>query len=844
MAKVPRMRLTIERLRTMVLAAGVLLVVALSVFLGLAKFRNPFSRKDLPQKLGLNIAEEANGFVYTHEVRGHTLYKIHASKQLQLKKDGQLMLQLHDVKIELYAEDGSRVDRIEGAEFEYDPKAGLARATGPVVITLMRPQVAPAIAPKVTTDRALSDATMNSTLTAAAQTASGGEIEVRTSGLVFDRNSGAASTKERVDFALAQGSGSAIGAAYDAHAGVLVLDHAVELTTKRGEEPVTMRAQHAEFLRAGQVGSLRAVTVNYRDTVARAEAAKVNFRDDGSAERLDADQGFSLVTGSGGRLAAPKGTLEFDARNRPLFGHMEGGVTIDSNEEDRNLHGSSPTMDMKFSADGELKSAHLERGVQISSEEETGATDEAVRTGRSWASPVVDVAFRSSGKGKTEPASIHGMGGVVVTTATQRGNGPVSPSKLAAEEVTGTFDAKGGLKAIEGTGHASMEQTTAAGIRQTTSGDKLVAHLAAAEKRAKGSGHGQPTGSMEIESATVAGNVVLGQQPAARGGAAAEPAMRATAGQAVYEGAGEWLHLAQSPRVTDGGLQIAADRIDVSQASGDAAAHGNVKATWLGNAPGDAKTKNGTRGGTGSVSLGAQGPAHAVASEARLDRASGQVTFQGKARLWQQGNSIAAPVIVLDRTRQTLTARSTSAAEPVQVVMVSAAALVGKDNAAKATEPSVIRVRGGDLKYSSAERKAVVRGGAAGSVVASTAEANTTSSELELVFLPPGNHAGRDGTSAQVDSMTSRGHVVVSSQGRRGTGEKLVYSSETGNYVLTGTAEAPPRITDPVRGTVTGEALVFNSRDDSVSIEGEGRRTTTITSVPEARKSATHSAAN
>jgi lipopolysaccharide export system protein LptA len=842
------MRFTIERLRTMVLAAGVLLVVALGVFLGLAKFRNPFSRKDLPQRLGLNIAEEANGFVYTHEVRGHTLYKIHASKQVQLKKDGQLMLQLHDVKIELYAEDGSRVDRIEGEEFEYDPKTGLARATGPVVITLMRPRVAPAIAPKATTDRTPSDATMNSTLAAAAQSASGGEIEVRTSGLVFDRNSGAASTKERVDFALSQGSGSAIGAAYDSHAGTLVLDHAVELTTKRGEEPVTMQAQHAEFLRAGQVGSLRAVTVNYRDTVARAEAARVNFRDDGSAERLEADQGFSLVTGSGGRLAAPKGTLEFDAQNRPLFGHMEDGVTIDSIAENRNVHGSSPTMDMKFSADGELKSAHLERGVQISSEEETSETDEANRMARSWASPVVDVAFRSSGKGKTEPASIHGTGGVVVTTATQRGNGPVSPSKLAAEEVTGTFDAKGALTAMEGTGHASMEQTTVAGIRQTTSGDKLVAHLAAAaDKSAKGSGHGQPTGSKEIESATVTGNVVLEQQPAARAGAPADPATRATAGQAVYEGAGEWLHLTQSPRITNGGLQIAADRVDVSQASGDAAAHGNVKATWFGNAPGDAKPKNGTAatgGAVGNVSLGAQGPAHAVASEALLDRASGQVTFQGKARLWQQGNSIAAPVIVLDRTRQTLTARGANAAEPVRVVMVSAAALAGKDNAGNTTEPSVIRVRGGDLKYSSAERKAVVHGGTAGNVVASTADANTTSSELELILLPPGNHAGRDGTSAQVDSMTSRGHVTVSSQGRRGTGEKLVYSSETGNYVLTGTAEAPPRITDPVRGTVTGEALVFNSRDDSVSIEGEGRRTTTITSVPEARKGAARSATN
>jgi lipopolysaccharide export system protein LptA len=73
---------------------------------------------------------------------------------------------------------------------------------------------------------------------------------------------------------------------------------------------------------------------------------------------------------------------------------------------------------------------------------------------------------------------------------------------------------------------------------------------------------------------------------------------------------------------------------------------------------------------------------------------------------------------------------------------------------------------------------------------------------------------------------------VVTSNGRRGTGERLVYSGDSGQYVLTGTAGAPPRMTDPVRGSVTGEALIFNSRDDSVSIEGQGHKTLTQTVAP------------
>jgi lipopolysaccharide export system protein LptA len=144
----------------------------------------------------------------------------------------------------------------------------------------------------------------------------------------------------------------------------------------------------------------------------------------------------------------------------------------------------------------------------------------------------------------------------------------------------------------------------------------------------------------------------------------------------------------------------------------------------------------------------------------------------------------------------------------------------------------VIQVRGGDLKYSGAERKAVMRAGAVGKVVASTADANTTSNEVELTLLPAGNHAGKNGAAGQVERMTSKGNVEISSGGRSGVGEQLVYTNDTGDYVLTGKAGAPPTLTDPSRGTVTGQALIFNSRDDSVRVEGEGQRTTTATRAP------------
>jgi lipopolysaccharide export system protein LptA len=254
---------------------------------------------------------------------------------------------------------------------------------------------------------------------------------------------------------------------------------------------------------------------------------------------------------------------------------------------------------------------------------------------------------------------------------------------------------------------------------------------------------------------------------------------------------------------------------------------------------------------------------------------SGAATFKGHARLWQQANSVTAPIIILDRQKQTLAAHASDPNEPVKVVLLSAGGIgaikppdskpaqdrqQGTDEA-RPRSPSVIRVRGGDLDYSDGDHTAIMRSGALGKVEAETATATTDSDEVELLLRPselgrpdpgrpdPGHpdpgrpdrataaaasqdSAPGSGSSSQVERMTASGHVVVSSGDRRGTGDQLVYTGETGDYVLTGSPAVPPRMTDPGRGTITGHALIFHSRDDSVSIDGAGGRTTTETTAP------------
>lgn len=809
------MRLTIERLRTLVLAAGILLIVALVAFLAIGKIRNPLNRKDLPKRLGIDIEQEANGFTHTEFRSGRELFKINASKVEQLK-DGHF--ELHFVKIEMYGPEGQGADSIEGKEFEYDQKSGIARAAGAVEITIAQPSRG---------DRGLGTSGSKST----GQSTEAAKIHVRTSGLTFNQKSGVAVTAQAVAFDLLQGSGRSVGARFDSQNGHLELDHAVEIDTHRGIESVSLRAAHAEIDRNAQTCKMEGAEARYRGGEAHADASTLHFRDDGSAEELDITRGLVLTTATGGKLAAPSGVLDFDSHSEPTRGVLEGGVAIDSHTAERTVDGTAKNATMEFAEAGMLRHAQLQGKVRLAVAEQSIAKGVPVESSRLWNSPVADLDFRHTPHGQVELADLRGTGGVVVAGSTRRGDGPRLPSKMSADEVTAAFGANSTLKSLTGVGNASLMETTAQGMRQTMSGDRLGAFFSAsdqARQQSKHGGVGTAQSGTEIQSADITGHVVITQTPSAGVAQGAQNGMRAMAEDARYDGSAGWMHLRGNPRVENDGMQLTADAIDVSQESSRARAHGDVKATWFGNSAGAAGA---AASPARMPSLGADGPVHVIADEAQLQQSTGEIAFKGKARMWQASDSIAAPVIVLNRKNQTLTARTASAADPVRLVLVSVSRQ-GREKPGMPMSPSVIRVQSGDLDYSDAARTAVLRGGVTGAVVAEAGEGTTRANRVDLTLLPAGGHGAGSGMAGQVDRMTATGGVTVDLQGRHGTGNQLVFSSKSEEYVLTGTAASPPRLTDPVRGEVTGTSLIFNSRDDSVSVEGGGQKTLTETNEP------------
>ncbi len=151
-------------------------------------------------------------------------------------------------------------------------------------------------------------------------------------------------------------------------------------------------------------------------------------------------------------------------------------------------------------------------------------------------------------------------------------------------------------------------------------------------------------------------------------------------------------------------------------------------------------------------------------------------------------------------------------------------------------QASVVRVHSQTLTYSDKSRQADFRG----SVTAAQSDESIRADDAVLYLKPSAANAGpglngpkpaentaNQGTAksaakqnSQLDRIVATGHVVFTQPGRRGNGEKLIYSAGDGKYVLSGTETAPPQLWDRVHGTTTGEALIFSSQNDSVEVSG------------------------
>ncbi len=861
------MAITLERLRMWILVAGIVLVVAIASFFMYARYRMRELAHDLPGKLGVEIQQSTNGFTVSRSHGGHTQFVLHAAKAVQYKNGGHLVL--HDVSIMMYGKDGSRADHIAGSQFDYDQSSGIARADGAVDIELASPVSG----------------------TASAGGAKGGSVskadhpvKVKTSGLVFNQKTQVATTDQALEFQDGAASGSARGATYDSANGTLDLANDVVLKTTMNDGEVNVKAQAASFNRGLKQLILIKSLTEYDKEHATSDQSTVSFRQDGSADHIFSQGNVHVVTDDGTDMRSSDAFAQLDEQSKLKQIRLNGGVLLvvhtrggqgggqATPDSLQTLHADSNSGILDFGPENRLQHVQLNKAVSVVDQQVGLANDPHGSETREMRAAKLDVSFGPDPSGRSQPKNALATGEALVTVHTIHAAAPQQSTTLKGDQLYATLTDGHKLASLRGDGHTYLLQQSPGGISQTSSADNLLVKFSengnasapvktAAAKgpaRAKGvqaSSLLSRQGGSQVESALQQGHAVLVQlQPSTTPGA---PPVKTTAmaDTITYDGLSGRINLTGgTPRIVQGGSDpasgndtgngagsqptsdLTANAIDFNRLTGDGSATGGVKASYASNA--------GAQNSPGGNAM------HVIADHASIDHAKDETTFYGApnsdARLWQGANAVTAPTIILARTRQLLIAQGP--ARGVKATFAEGVRKAGKagSNVPSGTEAStaggagIMRVTSSGLTYSGGERKASFTGGVTGQDATGTLHA----ASLDVYLAPEraavmktapaskpkgGSASQMAGPGGQIDHIIATGHVDFQQGERKATGDKLVYTADDEHFVLTGTTDTPPRVTDPVHGTVTGSSLIFNNRDDSVVVSRGQSATVTDT---------------
>ena len=844
------MSVSVERLRRGLLAGAFLLVVVIAGFLAYAHYRARRFLTELPKKLGADIRQETNAFTWSQTVQGKTVFTLHAAKSVQ-HKDGKYTL--HDVGIAVYGhgkEHGDRVDRIYGNEFDLDQANGVVRAKGEVHLDLE--------APMATDAAGKMDYAAGKDLKAGTEHGAGGShevgkgdarlIHVKTYGLVYLQKLGVAATEEDIEFEYNGLTGHAKGAEYSADTGVLVLQSAVKVSGLQKGQPVLLTASRAELDRTDHkvvLSQAKYVTVagegsgsEERRTV-EARQATVWMRNDGSAERLNGDGGVTLTNGDGSRMTAERGEMLLSEANKPQAIRMTGQVKYSVDEPVRQAQGEAKEVRAFFDGKGQAEKVVLNGDVRLN--EHIGATNGAsnATSTRELSASAVELGMVVDERGRLRPRDVKASGDarLKVIDAGKDGKGSRT-SAMEADVLTAHFvGANGGqrLDVVKGTGRTTLEQVSETGVVETSQGDSLEARFrsAAGGSVRKGAAGGVgPAGREEIASAVQQGHVVLTRKVAAKAGDGGAPEIEhATAARASYDGDTQRMTLSGSVEMRNAEGSMWSDRVVMEQKTGDVTVEGSLKASYRQAAQGES--------------------VHVLADHAEMKKASDTVFFYGGAgrlaRLWQGGSEVEAPVLEFAQKQRKLVARGDRGGDmmPVRTVLVSTGAPSAEKAGATSKSdvlrrPVVVRIASHEMTYSEETRAAEFSGGVKVDSSDGVMRGQQATAYLEgqqaKASKKPVSSDDASFFGGGVDRVVVSGAIEIDQQGRRATGERLVYTASDHLFVLTGTPGTPPRVMDSVRGTVTGAELRFRASDESVVVSngemgGVGQRVRTETRV-------------
>ena len=789
------MTLPVYRLRRLLAAIAVLLVLTVAGMYFYARSKVTNTLRNIPNKLGYEISKTATGFQISKSDGKRTLFTVQASDVKEFKLNGNA--ELHNVNIILYGRDSSRYDQIYGDDFAYNQKTGDVTAKGEVEINLVA-NPAGLASPDQSTPAELRN-----------------PIHLKTRDLVFNKDSGNAWTDARVELRTPQASGWAVGVRYSGKSNTLILSSQIHIEFA-GPDPGVIEARYGTVSNDPREVVLEDPRLTRAGGFVRADHATFYLGSENHVERILAAGNVMTETRAvnQGSRSAPSSELHGKAdraefllpggddrlRSAILSGHVNfeelGG---------QNVEGDAGRVVFDFAGDNQLQTVHAFENARLSqktAEGNAGAGKDASPQNFELTAPMIDFAVTGGHLLKQAATS----GDARITIRQSQGEGPdrqVIPSQTVV--TAGRFLAdfardagKSHLATIHGAPQARITNSAQGEPDRVSTSDVVDATFF-------------PQGG--IESITQRGSLVYSDnQPA-------EKRAQAWADAGRYTPADRMLLLTGGPRVVNGGMTTTANTIRINRATGEALADGDVKSTYS-----DLKEQ------PGGALLAASSPIHVTARSMTAHNSPSQAIYTGSARLWQDSNVIEAPTIQFDRDSRSVVAEGIST-RPVRTILTqpekssSTVPDSQKTKTLSSGRTSPISITARRVSYVDAERKVHYEGG----VLAQSNDFTASSKIVDAYLKSRGETSGKRAVPepGQLDRIVAQGDVVIQQPNRQARGQNLIYTAAEDKFVLTG---GPPSIFDAEQGKITGVSLTFFRRDDRVLVEG-GASTPVVTTT-------------
>ncbi len=771
------------------LAVAGLLAIAVAGVYGRNVWLARQAEKKAPPAVPPSIEQRSNEFSYSKVEGQRTIYTVKASRTTEFKEGNRNLLE--DVAIAVFGKKGGRNDTLITKACDFISNTGKISCAGEVQISLQAAGTKPG---------------------------SPNSIQVATSALTFDRDSGVARTDKPVKFHWATGEGSAVGVTYDSENGILQLGHSVDLNIF-GSSPGTPEKIEAANEKVVHVsGNTMSFQRDVRQVIVEGDVHAQQTTHELTSQKmtmeLDANfQARRFVASGSPQLhdLTPEGPLTMSADE--ISSALRADGSVESVVATGNVHGTRNTpvggegidagrMQVDLATrDNVPRLLTASDGVTLTS------TSAAFNGGtRHVQSDALEVHFSSSAPGgQTQVESVNTLAPATAdwqNVSIVNGKPAQQSTRMAGKQMSLKFDAQGVLQQLMSSGGVEVLRKLGDSPEQITDSRELTARF---DKGGQWTTIDQ-TGDVHFHDATHTGQ----------------------GDHAHADRAANAVTLDGSAVVADAKTRTTAQSASFAQATNTVKADGHVLTTDL------HPTQS-------TISNLAPEAAHISAEHLVADSVRGHAVYLGKARFWQGQSVIEGDSIELDSPTQILVARGqvrgvfpqaawtpkagNSFEQPTQSTQASSkpAKLTSSKASAPGAHPApqLGRARGGLLTYWEAESRARIEQDAKVDSEQGSIQAN----QIDLFFSDSGAASG----TKQLSRSVANGAVTVRQEDRRGTSDRAEYTASEGKFVL---SEGKPTLYSSTGDTTTGRQLTFFFADDRIVVDSaDGSKTVTLHQV-------------